>query len=79
MVRKIKNEANKSSSGKTGNMNSNLFIITGGPGSGKTTLLAELEKRGFQCVSEVARIIIQQQIVSKGNALPWDDAESLKT
>ncbi|HXF26635.1 MAG TPA: AAA family ATPase [Bryobacteraceae bacterium] len=54
--------------------NPNLFVITGGPGSGKTTLLGELERRGYQCVPEVARRIIQEQIESGGKALPWADA-----
>jgi predicted ATPase len=51
----------------------NLFVITGGPGAGKTTLLLELQKRGFHCVPEVARQIIQEQIETGGTALPWAD------
>jgi predicted ATPase len=53
----------------------NLFVITGGPGSGKTTLLKELESRGYPCVPEVARQIIQEQVRSAGIALPWGDRE----
>jgi predicted ATPase len=51
----------------------NLFVITGGPGSGKTTLLLELEKLGYRCAPEVARQIIQEQVLANGEALPWRD------
>ena len=51
----------------------NFFVLTGGPGAGKTTVLLELEKRGFRYVPEVARQIIQEQVRSGGNALPWGD------
>ena len=51
--------------------NSNLFVISGGPGAGKTTTLLELEKLGLPHVPEVARQIIQEQVRSGGNALPW--------
>jgi predicted ATPase len=53
--------------------NDRLFVITGGPGSGKTTLLHELARRGFSCSEEVARQIIQEQVESNGDALPWGD------
>lgn len=52
-------------------INPNLFVITGGPGAGKTTLLRELERRGFSCVPEVAQKIIQEQVATNGDALPW--------
>jgi predicted ATPase len=52
---------------------SHLFVITGGPGSGKTTLLKELDRRGYPCVPEVARQIIQEQVAAGGSALPWGD------
>jgi len=51
--------------------NDKLFVITGGPGSGKTTLLLELERRGFRCSHELARKIIQEQVATNGDALPW--------
>jgi predicted ATPase len=51
--------------------NDNLIVIAGGPGSGKTTLLKELERQGFRCSHEVARQIIQEQVASNGDALPW--------
>ncbi len=48
--------------------NLNLFVISGGPGAGKTTTLPELEKLGFPHVPEAARLIIQEQTQSRGNA-----------
>lgn len=56
--------------------NPNLFVISGGPGSGKTTVLQELAKLGFPCAPEVARKIIQEQTLSGGTALPWQDRET---
>jgi predicted ATPase len=53
--------------------NDRLFVITGGPGSGKTTLLRELAQRGFSCSEEVARQIIQEQVKTNGDSLPWRD------
>lgn len=53
--------------------NKNLIAISGAPGGGKTTLLDVLQSRGCACVSEVARRIIQQQMQSAGNALPWQN------
>jgi predicted ATPase len=53
--------------------NPNLYVLTGGPGAGKTTILAELQRRGFAGIPEVARQIIQEQVQSGGTALPWGD------
>jgi predicted ATPase len=55
--------------------NNKLFVITGGPGSGKTTLLLELERKGFRCSHEVARQIIQAQVATNGDALPWANTQ----
>jgi predicted ATPase len=52
----------------------NFYIITGGPGSGKTALWKELQRRKFNCVPEVARAIIKDQMATDGKALPWEDA-----
>jgi predicted ATPase len=54
---------------------SKLVVISGGPGVGKTTLIRALERRGFRCVEEVARRIIQEQVQAGGDALPWGDRE----
>ena len=40
------------------------FIFTGGPGAGKTTLLSALKFRGFYCVPEVARALINTRLNS---------------
>jgi predicted ATPase len=50
-----------------------LYVLSGGPGSGKTTVLSELSRRGYRCVPEVARLIIQEQMQTGGVALPWKD------
>jgi predicted ATPase len=50
-------------------------VITGGPGAGKTAILHELQRRGFACVPEAARQIIQEQVSNGGNAVPWLDTE----
>lgn len=49
----------------------NYYIITGGPGVGKTTLLTELDNRGFTVIPEDARRIIQEQVATNGEGLPW--------
>ena len=46
-------------------LKTNWCILTGAPCSGKTTVLNELEKRGFKCIPEVARVYIEQEL-SKG-------------
>lgn len=54
----------------------NLFVITGGPGVGKTAIIEELQRRNYATVPEVARQIIQEQVLSKGTAVPWADTRS---
>ena len=56
--------------GEVGVSDLQLVVVSGGPGAGKTTLLLELERRGFCCVPEVARQIIQEQVRDEGDALP---------
>lgn len=55
-----------------------FFVITGGPGAGKSTLINELKSRGYRCFDEVARQIIQEQVNSGGDALPWQNIKRFK-
>jgi predicted ATPase len=41
---------------------SRRVIVTGGPGAGKSTLLNALAARGYACVPDSARAIIQQRL-----------------
>lgn len=48
------------------------YIVTGGMGSGKTTLLKELYgQTSYGHIPEIADTIIQEQLVTSGNKLPW--------
>ena len=51
----------------------NYYVISGGPGVGKTTVLNELKNRGCITVAEDARRIIEEQIRTEGQGLPWKD------
>ena len=53
-----------------------FFVITGASGAGKSTLLAALREKGFATVPEVGRAIVQEQVASGGNVLPWIDQPS---
>lgn len=55
--------------------NDHLFVITGGPGVGKTAILHELQRRGYACVPEAARQIIQDQVRAGSDAVPWRDTK----
>ena len=55
--------------------NDRLFVITGGPGVGKTAIVHELQRRGYPCVPEAARQIIQDQVRDGGDAVPWQDTK----
>jgi predicted ATPase len=48
-----------------------IYIITGGPGFGKTKLIAELRNKGYRCSDEFARDLIEEQLNSAGELLPW--------
>ncbi len=52
-------------------LNSNKVIISGGPGFGKTSIIQELEQRGFSCMHEVSRGVIDEQLKTGGNHVPW--------
>ncbi len=49
----------------------NFYIFTGGPGSGKTTVLNILDKLGYMTIKEGAREIIQRQMATTGDGVPW--------
>jgi predicted ATPase len=55
-------------------MNHRRVIFTGGPGVGKTTLLLALAARGYACVQDSARAIIQDRVRCGLSARP-DPAE----
>lgn len=55
------------------NIRNNFIILTGGPGSGKTSIIESLKQKGYQCVEEVGRQIIQVQLAIGGNAVHWGD------
>lgn len=48
-----------------------IYVITGGPGFGKTALIEELWKAGYLCSGEFARDLIEAQLQSEGEILPW--------
>jgi predicted ATPase len=50
-----------------------LIAISGCSGGGKSSLLAELKQRGFAVVEEPGRRVVQREIQTGGNALPWID------
>ena len=45
-----------------GLIQTNWWVITGGPSTGKTALLEELAKRGYQTKPEAARVYIDDEI-----------------
>ena len=47
------------------------YVITGAPGTGKTSIIKALKKKGFTCINEQSRRIITEQIMKKGDILPW--------
>jgi predicted ATPase len=51
----------------------NFYIITGCSGGGKSTLIGALRARGYQCVDEVGRQVVQQQLRIGGDGTPWQD------
>src|SRR3954452_15820331 len=53
-----------------------MYIITGGPGSGKSTLIDAFEVTGYNRSIEAGRAIIQNQLQTGGNSLPWINPSS---
>ena len=55
-------------------MNVDLFVVISGcSGGGKSALLAELGRRGYPTVEEPGRRIVREELLGKGQALPWVD------
>jgi predicted ATPase len=55
----------------------NFSILSGGPGAGKTAVIKVLRARGYRCVDEVARKILQQQMKFDGGAVDWKEGKSI--
>lgn len=53
--------------------NKQAIVVTGGPGMGKTSLIEKLGQMGYACIQESGRHIIQAELKSGGNRLPWAD------
>ncbi len=58
---------------------SNAIIITGGPGMGKTSMIEQLSEMGYHSVEETGRSIIQKELKTDGNRLPWLDKKGFAT
>lgn len=56
----------------------NRVVLTGGPGSGKTSVIEFLNNLGYPSAPEVGRKVIQRQVRSQGNALPWQDKTAFR-
>lgn len=55
----------------------NWYVITGGISSGKTTIINELSKLGFHTIPEVARVLIDREMV-KGKTLGQTREDEVK-
>ncbi|MBP9191014.1 MAG: AAA family ATPase [Ignavibacteria bacterium] len=55
------------------NFKNNFFIISGCSGSGKSSILQEISNRGYKVIPETGRQVVKEQILIKGDALPWKD------
>ena len=57
----------------------NFYVLTGASGSGKSTLIAALRARGYQCVEELGRTIVREQIDMGSDGTPWQDQSKFLT
>jgi predicted ATPase/GNAT superfamily N-acetyltransferase len=51
-----------------------LVVLSGCSGGGKSALLAAMARRGYATMPEPGRQIVQEQLATGGDALPWRDA-----
>lgn len=54
-------------------MSDRFIVLSGCSGGGKSTLLEELSRRGHATVEEPGRRIVQEELATEGEALPWRD------
>lgn len=47
------------------------YVITGGPGTGKSSIINELKKKNYACSTEISREIIQSELKTNGEVVPW--------
>jgi predicted ATPase len=53
----------------------NYFILTGAMGAGKSTILKQLREKGYLCVDEPARPILEEQRGIEGEGVPEKNPE----
>jgi predicted ATPase len=53
----------------------NFFVVTGCSGGGKSSIIEALSARGFFCIEEAGRAIVQEQARIGGDATPWLNPE----
>jgi len=51
----------------------NFYVITGCSGAGKSSIIEALKAKGFPCVDEAGRKIVQEQVRIGGDGTPWQD------
>jgi predicted ATPase len=54
-------------------LNTEKYLITGGPGAGKTSLLQALKAAGYHGSEEASRQVIASAVASGSDCLPWTD------
>jgi predicted ATPase len=54
------------------------FVITGGPCSGKTTVIKALQKKGYNVISETAKMLIEKESAGKNKIFPWTNPEAFQ-
>ena len=51
----------------------NFYVVTGCSGAGKSAIIGALKARGFLCVDEAGRTIVQEQVRVGGDGTPWQN------